>query len=57
MFCKFTVSKFPALFKIQCATANCSKIKLVIYEFAFCCFFSGAMVSCLREVFWFLCLL
>ena len=34
---------------------NCSKIRLWIYQFAFCCFFSGAMVSCFKEVFWFLC--
>ena len=51
MFCKIAVSKFPALFKIESAAANCSKIKLVIYQVAFCCFFSGALVSCLKEVF------
>ena len=39
MFCKITISKFPALFKIESAATNCSKIKLVIYQFAFCCFF------------------
>ena len=57
MFCKIVISKFSTLFKIECAAANCSKIKLVIYQFAFSCFFSGAMASCLKEVFWFLCLL
>ena len=56
MFCKNAVSNFPALFKIECIAAKFSKIKLVIYQFAFCCFFSGAMVTCLKEVFWFLCL-
>ena len=56
MFCKNAVSNFPALFKIECTAAKFSKIKLVIYQFAFCCFFSGAMVTCLKEVFWFLCL-
>ena len=43
MFCKIVVSKFSTLFKIECAAANCSKIKLVIYQFAFSSFFSGAM--------------
>ena len=45
-----------ALFKMESGAANCSKIKLVIYQLAFCCFFLGVMVSCLKEVFWFLCL-
>ena len=39
MFCKNVVSNFPALFKIECAAAKFSKIKLVVYQFAFCCFF------------------
>ena len=39
MFCKIAVSKFKVLFKIENAAANCSKIKLIIYPFAFCCFF------------------
>ena len=44
--------------KMDSIAANGPKIKLVIYQSAFCCcFFSGAMVSCLKEVFWFLCLL
>ena len=41
MFCKIAVSKSAALFKIEYAAANCSKIKKVIYPFAFCCFFWG----------------
>ena len=57
MFRKIAVSKLPALFKTESTVANCSKIKLVIYQFSFCCFFSGAIASCLTEVFWFLCLL
>ena len=56
MFCKNAVSNFPSLFKIECAAAKFSKNKLVIYQFAFCYFFYGAMVTCLKEVFWFLCL-
>ena len=46
------VSKSTALLKIESAPTICSKIKLVIYHFAFCCFFSGAVVVCLKEVFW-----
>ena len=53
------VSKSAAILKMESVVANCSKIKLVIYQFAFCffVFFSGEMVSCLKEVFWCLCLL
>ena len=51
---KTAVSKSAALLKIEPVAANCSKIKLVIHQFAFSCFFSGAMVSYLKEVFWFL---
>ena len=43
------------MLKMKFVANNCSKIRLWIYEFAFYCFFSGAMVSCLKEVFWFLC--
>ena len=43
------------MLKMEFVANNCSKIRLWIYQFAFCCFFSGAMVSCFKEVFWFLC--
>ena len=43
------------MLKMKFVANNCSKIRLWIYEFAFYCFFSGAMGSCLKEVFWFLC--
>ena len=39
MFWKIAVSKSAALFTMESAAVNCSKIKLVIYQFAFCWFF------------------
>ena len=44
------------MLKIQFIAGDCSKIRLLIYQFAFCCcFFSGAIVTCLKEVSWILC--
>ena len=36
MFWKIAVSKSAALLKMGSIAANCSKIKLVIYQFVFC---------------------
>ena len=57
MFRKIALSKSAALLKMESVAANCSKIKLSDLLVCFFFFFSGAMLSCLKEVFWFLCLL
>ena len=52
--CKFVAyfqNTFPQEHLWTADSANCSEIKLVIYQFAFCCFFSGAMVGCLISLF------
>ena len=41
MFWKIAVSKSAILLKMESAVINWSKIRLLIYQFAFCCFFLG----------------
>ena len=49
---KCNFNKFAKQHLWTADSTNCLGIKLVIYKFAFCCcFLSGAMAGCLKEVF------